>query len=502
MKKASITAAAVFLGLAGGACTVEAVAAFYGANSELSLFNEEKPSVEELQARLVRLNAQAQGIRAGAEDADREFTNEEETQLESIQARFEATAAQLSYLDTQDSSVPRTAQRNSAAGASPVATARRTNPELGSRPTQQAAGSPRMGILVDGLRSPALALFNNRRQQVDGWPSDGDFFRAAANGVNDPRLFSNATGVEGVGVDGGFAVPPGFYGGVIDLALQEAVFAPKCRVFSTPGNSMSIPMPDVRDRSAGSIGGITANWSGENQQQTAQKLKWIATEMKLNKTFILAEASSELIEDGPAYVQYLMAIMAAETAYRLDAAILAGTGVGMPLGLLNSPGTIVVPAESGQAAGTIVYDNLVKMYARLSPHAQKNGTWFISPDAIPSMLKMVFPGSTNPVLINLTTGGAANAVGMMLFGRPVEVTEVASQLGSPGDIVFADMTQYALLLKNGARVERTNALGFDRDVIDWRFILRVGGTPLFSTPVKPWNGGATTSWASTLALRP
>ena len=38
------------------------------------------------------------------------------------------------------------------------------------------------------------------------------------------------------------------------------------------------------------IAGLLANWAGEAEQQTPQKLKWIMEEVKLNKIFVLAEA--------------------------------------------------------------------------------------------------------------------------------------------------------------------------------------------------------------------
>ena len=141
----------------------------------------------------------------------------------------------------------------------------------------------------------------------------------------------------------------------------------------------------VIGRLALTLAGITANWAGENEAQTPQSLKWLAREVKLNKTFILAEASSELIEDGANYAQQLEQAMAASTALKLDAAVLIGTGIRMPLGLLTGSSTsaIQVAAEGSQAAATVLYLNLVKLYSRLTPACQKRATWFISSDVMP-----------------------------------------------------------------------------------------------------------------------
>jgi HK97 family phage major capsid protein len=231
-------------------------------------------------------------------------------------------------------------------------------------------------------------------------------------------------------------------------------------------------------------------------------MKWRAVELKLNKIFVLGEASSELVEDGVGYETQLAGSMSEATAYALDAGILYGNGVGQPLGVLNSPSAIQIDAESGQAADSVLYENLVNAYSRLAPACQKRAVWFVSPGVLPQMLTMTFPGSDNPVLLSGGQNDAASgAPALSIFGRPVVVTEIAPQLGDAGDIVFADLTQYALLMKRTARLEADAGPGFARDVMTWRMILRVSGQPMWNEPITPYGGGPTMSWATYLAPR-
>jgi hypothetical protein len=83
----------------------------------------------------------------------------------------------------------------------------------------------------------------------------------------------------------------------------------------------------------------------------------------------------------------------------------------------------------------------------------------------------------------------------------VIVSEICSQPGDIGDICFADLSQYALLIRNSARVETVIGPGFARDVQSWRLILRVTGQPMWNTAVTPYGGGQTLSWASYLGAR-
>jgi HK97 family phage major capsid protein len=359
------------------------------------------------------------------------------------------------------------------------------------------AAAARSGVIFNaGTRDFSAHLFG-AAPRADANEIDS-YFNALATRTFDPRM---ATATEGIGVDGGFAVPQVWYRGVIDQAMQASEFAQRCRVFPAESNNLTIPMLDTRNRQNG-VAGLIARWSAEAEQQTPQVMKWTAREMKLKKTFILSEASSELVEDGINYAQQLTEGMSLATAQALDAAILYGTGVGMPLGIINSPGALEIPKESGQIADTLTWGNLVAMYARLSPACQKRATWFVTPDALPQLMAIKVPGTDAPALLSGGFNDAgAGAPAMSIFGRPVVVTEIAAQIGDKGDIVFADMSQYALLVKNGARMENSIGPGFDRDVVQFRMIMRVDGTPLWPTAITPYNGGATQTWATYLAER-
>lgn len=434
-------------------------------------------STKALEDKLVELRDRATQIMQNATDQDREANQKEHKRIGRITAQFDQVEFELT---SRGPPKPRS-MSNAIPGASNV---KRID--------------PRMGFVFDRKDGIGAKLFGKK---ASPWNMPEDFFRTVVNGIGDPRLIYNATGTEGVGVDGGFDVPPEFYMGVIDQALQQAEFAPRARIFPTQSNNLTIPLPDMQNR-ASAIAGIAGNWAAENQSQTAQVLKWRSVELKLNKVFILAEASGELAEDGLNYSSQLTNVMSEATAYTLDDALLAGTGAGQPIGLIGHASAVSISPESGQAAGSILYQNLVNMYSRMAPACQKRAVWYISSSAWPQLLSMVFPGSTTPVL--LSTGFNDSAAGTpagTIFGRPVVTTEIARALGDVGDITFADMSQYALLVKNAARIEYSNAPGFGRDVGSWRLILRVSGQPLWNTTITPHGGGSSLTWATYIAAR-
>lgn len=468
------------------ALSVAAVAAFYGCDTTKP-FYAESVDADALGQKLLELRDAASAINARADAEGRELTGAEQAEIRRLHSEFEAVEARLAHAEMAE-------RANASSG-------RKSRPP--TLPADRADAdahrvNARAGLVIAMNRSPAAQMFGSRPTD---WKEPEDFFRAVANRVADPRLISAATGVEGTGVDGGFSVPTQWFGGLLDQALQAAEFAPRCTLFPCMTNALVIPLPDVQDRST-NIAGISGNWANENSAQTAQALKWRSVESKLNKIFVLAEASNELAADGLNYTAQLTGAMSTATAYSLDSAILAGTGVGQPRGIIGHASAIEVTPESGQAADTILFDNLVHMWSRVAPACQKRAVWFVTPSAWPQLLRMVFPGTSVPVLLGGgQTNGAATAPPATIFGRPVVTTEVAPQLGDAGDIVLADMTQYALPVKGTARIEYDAGPGFSRDVATWRLILRVTGLPLWSAAITPRGGGPTLSWAAYLAAR-
>jgi hypothetical protein len=79
----------------------------------------------------------------------------------------------------------------------------------------------------------------------------------------------------------------------------------------------------------------------------------------------------------------------------------------------------------------------------------------------------------------------------LIKGRPALEIEQASILGTPGDIVLADLTQYALV-DAGQKFNLSMDVDFASDTGAFRFVWRIDGSPLWSSPVTPWNGSGLT----------
>lgn len=127
--------------------------------------------------------------------------------------------------------------------------------------------------------------------------------------------------------------------------------------------------------------------------------------------------------------------------FDLDEAFLRGTGAGMPLGVLNDPALISVGKESGQAADTLKYQNMIGMWSRMHPANHRNAVWIVHPECVPQLYSMVLEGDSSSIPVYQPAGaGLRGSPSPTLMGRPVLLSEHASALGDQSDIVLVDLS--------------------------------------------------------------
>ncbi|MGW4856992.1 phage major capsid protein, partial [Streptomyces sp. NPDC004288] len=243
--------------------------------------------------------------------------------------------------------------------------------------------------------------------------------------------------------DGGFLVPETLRSQLLEIALEKAVVRPNATVI--PMDSARVPFPaiDVSSNASSVFGGMVAYWGEESAALTDANPKFLRIELDAKKLTGLSVVPNELLQDSAiSFSALIERLWPLTLAFEEDSKFMTGTGVGEPLGFLGSANSaaVAVPAESGQPSATIVYENVVNMYARMLPSSLNNAVWLVSPDAIPQLYTMalsVGTGGNSVFIVNAAGPGPAT-----LFGRPIIVSEKANTLGSRGDIAFVDLTYY------------------------------------------------------------
>lgn len=348
---------------------------------------------------------------------------------------------------------------------------------------------------------PTPAKDNEKRFASFGEQLMAAYRAAMPGGKVDERLSTRAaSGLnETTPSDGGFLVQQDFVTELLKRTYETGILASKVKKIpiSTNANGMKINAIDEDSRANGSRwGGVQTYWEGEADEITASKPKFRQMELSLKKLTGLCYATDELLQDAAALEAVIRQAFAEEFGFKIDDAILSGSGEGEPLGILNS-GAIVTVAKEASQTDIITVENLIKMWNRLWSRSRANAVWYINQELEPYLYTLKI--GDKPVYI--PAGGLSEKPYGTLFGRPVVPIEQCSAAGEVGDIILADIGQYLLIDKGGVKSASSIHVRFLYDENVFRFIYRVDGKPIWTKPLTPYKGSATVSPFVTLAKR-
>ena len=313
----------------------------------------------------------------------------------------------------------------------------------------------------------------------------------------DRDILAVATGIgEGVGSSGGYLV-----GGTLAAEIWSKVYSTgqiisRCADMPvTRGNGVLIPAISEANRANGSrFGGVQSYFVDEGQSPSSSKPKLDLLNLALRKLLTVIYATDELVQDTNSLTAFLENVMALEMAFTIEDRIVNGTGVGALEGVLVSPSLITVAAEGAQATGSVLFANLTKMSARLWGPSHPNAVWLMSNDVYQLVLGLTTPGGSE-VVVNSQDGIKR------ILGAPIILCEYTPALGSTGDIMLCDFSQYLLSL-NKSPIESSIHVQYVTDETAFKLRYRVDGASAWKSPVTPKNSAVTQSPFIALAARP
>lgn len=458
--------------------------------------------IEKLKARLAELHDISNGIVAKADAEKRDMTVDEQTELDKVTAEFDDVLADIGRREriaAQAASLAQPAGRRTA-----------PNPVAAADPVSNAAATP--ATPRDGLRNTVLSTVEQRQRW--GFQNFGEFCGAVRKGVTNPgnmdqRLIQNAAastyGSEGAGADGGFAVPPEWRAEIMAAVDGEDSLMARCDQQTVSGNSITFPVDETTAWQTS--GGILSYWDTEAATMTQSKPSLKDLTLKLNRLTCLVPVTEELLEDAPAMAGYVTRKAGEKLAFKVNDALINGTGVGQPLGILNAPCKVQVSKIGSQVADTIHAKNIVTMWSRLPASSQRNAVWLVNQDCLPQVYQLGFAvtdGTTTNVgagALYMAPGQMQNAPSGTILGRPIVVSEACGALGDAGDIILADMSKYLLAKKGSMKSDTSIHLWFDQNITAFRFVMRMNGQPWLSSAIARRSGSNTLSHFITLEAR-
>lgn len=306
------------------------------------------------------------------------------------------------------------------------------------------------------------------------------------------------------GQDGGALIPPEFVAQIL-MRLYANDLMNRTQLIPLGGNSIKIPAINETSRADGSrFGGVASYWRKEAGTVAATKPSLATVSLDLNSLMVFMTPTSELLEDtGGALETYLAQLAAMEIQFKIGDSIVNGDGDGKPKGITSggTPCKITQAKESGQAAGTIVTNNVTKMWSRLHTSCRADAIWIYDQSIEPALPQMTVGTAGSQLAVYMPPGGLSGSPYGTLMGRPMIPVEFCQQLGTEGDIVLWSPSQYLMATKGGIQTATSMHLYFDSNQMAFRFIIRIDGKPWWSSALTPKSGGPTQSCIVTLATR-
>lgn len=335
-----------------------------------------------------------------------------------------------------------------------------------------------------------------------GFEIPDEIKKEAKEGTKDITGVAMKTMTAGVDSAGGFLVFDQVMTELLQLALENEVIQPNgAMVVPMTSDSILYPRIDETSHSSSLFGGVVAYYTEEAGTKTASEPKWGQVRLTARELSGYTVASDQLLADSAIALEPLLKRLFGEAwGWFKDYHYIQGTGVGQPLGILNSPCLISLTRQANNAGR---FNDLVNIWNRVLPRSREKGYWFMNHEYYAEMFKMGAGNATQASGMNMIwiarDQGAALVPPKQIFGRPILVTEKMSALGSAGDVGFFDPSYYIIGERSPLTIDVSKHVYFLTNKTAWRFTYRHDGQPWLYSALTPKNGTNTLSPFVTLS---
>jgi HK97 family phage major capsid protein len=256
---------------------------------------------------------------------------------------------------------------------------------------------------------------------------------------------------------------------------------------------------DEQSRKDGSRGGgIRVYTNTELGSYTASKTKFHEIRIEPQKLTGLFPASDEMLRNVTFLGQEVRQLFGEEFAFKCQYLAIHGSGAGEAQGAMTANCKVAVPAEDTQGAATIIPENLSNMWARFAGR-KANAAWFINRDVNPQLDKLSLPAGTAALEPRFVTYDAQGI--LRIKGIPVIEIEQCETLGTEGDIILADWSQYVCADMGDIQEAMSIHVDFIYGQQLFRFTYYFDGQPRWKSAIRPFKGSNMISPIVTLATR-
>lgn len=322
-----------------------------------------------------------------------------------------------------------------------------------------------------------------------------------------PRAFNSRTIRAAAGSDeqgtysdpyGGFAVPESTLPGLLSIGFEGDPTLGRTTMVPMATPSVKILARTDKDHTTSVSGGFTVTRRPETHDFTSSRAKMERIRLEASSLVGLAFETEELIQDSAiSFAALIDSGFRDQFAAHILNEKLRGNGVGEYEGILNAPCKITVGKETGQAADTINYTNVLNMRSRCWGYG--SAVWLANHDTLPELAQMSLVVGTGgaPVYVPGSFGDRPDT----LLGRPIFYSEYPSKVGDEGDLILWNPTQYLEGLYQPLQSAESVHVRFVQHERVFKLWLRNAGASWWRSALTPAKSDKTLSPIVTLAAR-
>lgn len=304
--------------------------------------------------------------------------------------------------------------------------------------------------------------------------------------IEDDRLEKRATGSDEQSTFsdpyGGFTIPTAFEPDMFSLEPAEDEAADRVTRLPMDQPTVKFPARVDKDHSNSVTGGFQVYRRAEADTVQPSRMQVEQIQYNAEPLMGLAYATEELLTDSPSsFAAMIEQGFEDEFTSKLIEERFHGTGAGQFAGVLNAACTL---GEDRDSSNEISGNDVIQM--RMQAYRYGQCIWMANQDTYKQLLT-AHVSLTNEDIAVFSPADSADGQSMV-WGRPVYFNEYLPSLGTTGDLVLCNWSEYLEGLYQQPETESSIHVRFDTNERAFRMVARNDGAPWWSSSLTPKRG--------------
>ncbi len=293
-----------------------------------------------------------------------------------------------------------------------------------------------------------------------------DAIASRIGGPNYSRMFEKAIPMISSDSDRSALIPQEYIAELLRMRTEEPHILDRAQI--VPTTTGTITWPKLVQSDSDEYGSVSVKWISEAEEKPSTEAKFEQQTITAYELAAYTELSHSLISRSAIGMEALIGdLFRMATQDAMDTAFLTGNANGKPTGILNTTG---IREVARQTVGTVDYQDLIELEFNLRSYHRSGAIYLCSDPALKT-----FKGTLDTTGRPLFTPSVAGTLPDRLNGYAYLGTHRLPGLGSEGDIVFVDLSQYIIPMEAEIVVKTSDDYKFQNNVRAFVVFVIVGG---------------------------